>query len=150
MKKIELGQALSIIANVGVIAGIVFLGMEIRQSTAVAQASSYQQSTAKMADVRATIASDPELARLWDLYVNQELPDDLDRESGIRLALMVGNLIGAIEDAYFARQYGILGDAEWERMQISGCNQFRLTRDSRVTRAVFISPEFEAFLGSAC
>jgi hypothetical protein len=103
-----------------------------------------------MADVRATIASDPELVRLWAQYVNQEVPDDLDRESRIRLGLMVGNMIGAIEDAFFARQYGILGDAEWERMQISGCNQFRLTAGTDVARAVFISPEFEEFLDSAC
>ncbi len=37
MKKIDLGQTISILANFGVIAGIVFLGLEIRQSTAVAQ-----------------------------------------------------------------------------------------------------------------
>jgi hypothetical protein len=150
MKKVDLGQVITIFANIGVIAGIVFLGFEIRQSTAVAQASSYQQSTEKMADVRATIASDPELVRLWTLYVDQELPDDLDRESVLRLGLMVGNMFGAIEDAYFARQYGILGDAEWERMQNSACNQFRLTTGTRVARAIFISPEFEEFLDSAC
>ena len=32
MKKIDLGQAIGILANVGVIAGIVFLGMELRQN----------------------------------------------------------------------------------------------------------------------
>ena len=31
MKKIDLGQSIQIIANIGVIAGIVFLGLEIRQ-----------------------------------------------------------------------------------------------------------------------
>jgi hypothetical protein len=150
MKKFGLGNTISILANIGVIAGIVFLGLEIQQSTVVAQTSSYQQSTAKMADVRATIASDPELVRLWTLYVDQELPDDLDRESVLRLSLLAGNIIAAIEDAYFARRYGILGDAEWERMQRSACNQFRMTNGSRIAREVFISPEFEDFLNSAC
>lgn len=32
MKKIDLGQALGILANVGVIAGILFLGYELRQN----------------------------------------------------------------------------------------------------------------------
>lgn len=32
MKKIDLGQAIGILANVGVIAGIVSLGMELRQN----------------------------------------------------------------------------------------------------------------------
>ena len=33
MKKIDLGQAISMFANIGVIAGIVFLAFEIRQNT---------------------------------------------------------------------------------------------------------------------
>ena len=35
MKKIDLGQTISILANVGVIAGIVFLGFELRQNNAL-------------------------------------------------------------------------------------------------------------------
>lgn len=33
MKKIDLGQTITILANVGVIAGIVFLGIELNQNT---------------------------------------------------------------------------------------------------------------------
>ena len=32
MKKLDLGQTITILANIGVIAGIVFLGLEIRQN----------------------------------------------------------------------------------------------------------------------
>ncbi len=32
MKKLDLGQSISILANIGVIAGIVFLGMEVQQN----------------------------------------------------------------------------------------------------------------------
>ncbi len=32
MKKLDLGQTITILANVGVIAGIVFLGYELRQN----------------------------------------------------------------------------------------------------------------------
>ena len=38
MKKIDLGQAISIIANVGVIAGIAFLALELRQNNEFAAA----------------------------------------------------------------------------------------------------------------
>jgi len=40
MKKIDLGQAISILANVGVIAGIVFLGIELQQNNALLEAES--------------------------------------------------------------------------------------------------------------
>lgn len=40
MKKIDLGQAISILANIGVIAGIVFLVVEIQQNTAAIRSQS--------------------------------------------------------------------------------------------------------------
>ena len=44
MKKIDLGQAISILANVGVIGGIVFLAMELRQNNSfLAAQASYMQ-----------------------------------------------------------------------------------------------------------
>jgi len=42
MKKIDLGQTITILANVGVIAGIVFLGVELRQTQRSMQAQAYQ------------------------------------------------------------------------------------------------------------
>ncbi len=44
MKKIDLGQTIGILANVGVIAGIVFLGFELRQNNSLLAAqASYTQ-----------------------------------------------------------------------------------------------------------
>ena len=40
MKKLDLGQTVSILANVGVIAGIVFLGLELRQNNSLLTAQS--------------------------------------------------------------------------------------------------------------
>jgi hypothetical protein len=42
MKKIDLGQAITILANLGVIAGIVFLGFDLRQNTRSIQAAASQ------------------------------------------------------------------------------------------------------------
>ena len=39
MKKIDLGQAINTLANVGVITGIVFLGFELRQNQTVGRAA---------------------------------------------------------------------------------------------------------------
>ncbi len=134
---------IAILANLGVIAGIVFLALEIRQNTAVARASSYQQSAAGIADVRIAIASDPELTRLYHLFQTDRLSDDLDDESRLRLNLLINNFLSASENAYFARQYGILGDSEWERMEGVGCAHFR-------GAAVFVSREFFTYLASNC
>ena len=42
MKKLELGQTIAILANVGVIAGIVFLGYEMRQNTTALKSAAGQ------------------------------------------------------------------------------------------------------------
>ena len=42
MKKIDLSQSIVILANIGVIAGIVFLAVEIRQNTVSNQSAAYQ------------------------------------------------------------------------------------------------------------
>ncbi len=43
MKKIDLGQTVGILANVGVIAGIVFLAIEIHQNTRSLEVNAYQE-----------------------------------------------------------------------------------------------------------
>ena len=43
MKKIDLGHTLGILANIGVIAGIIFLGIEIQQNTRSLEMSAYQE-----------------------------------------------------------------------------------------------------------
>ncbi len=46
MKKLDIGQTLGILANVGVIAGIVFLGFELRQNNSFLAAQARSQLTA--------------------------------------------------------------------------------------------------------
>ena len=43
MKKLDLGQTVSILANLGVIAGIVFLGIEIRQNNYLLETQSISE-----------------------------------------------------------------------------------------------------------
>lgn len=45
MKKFDLGQTVQMVANIGVIAGIIFLGYELRQNTLATQATASQSVT---------------------------------------------------------------------------------------------------------
>ena len=65
MKKIDLGQTITILANVGVIAGIVFLGIELQQNNELLVV----QAEMAMSDVRANtiladVVQEPELIEL--------------------------------------------------------------------------------------
>jgi len=64
MKKIELGQTISILANLGVVAGIVFLAIELRQNNdQLAAQITINQHQIRTADI-GRFAQDPRLAAL--------------------------------------------------------------------------------------
>ena len=62
MKKIELGQSISILANLGVIAGIVFLAVELQQNNEFLAAQSRATRVALRQADRSLVISNPELA----------------------------------------------------------------------------------------
>ncbi len=64
MKKVDLVQMLQILANVGVIAGIVFLAIEIQQSNRIAKATTEIEIRDNWSSINAAIYSDPAIAEL--------------------------------------------------------------------------------------
>jgi hypothetical protein len=73
MKKIDVGQTISIIANLGVIAGIALLAIEIRTNTATNRISMYQASNASWMQINGTLATDEELVALLAKANSEEL-----------------------------------------------------------------------------
>jgi len=72
VKKIDLGQAITILANLGVIAGIVFLAIEVRQNDASLQQANEMNRAAILTDImssfsefRYEIAGSEEVTDLW-------------------------------------------------------------------------------------
>ena len=68
MKKIGLGQIVGIFANVGVLAGIVFLGIEIRQNTRSLEINAYQ-------DLISQISQISQISEIGAFYV--EVPEEI-------------------------------------------------------------------------
>ena len=62
MKKIDLGQTIAILANIGVIAGIAFLAFELRQNTKLLRAQAGYNLLQNRAGFRDDVFRDPELA----------------------------------------------------------------------------------------
>ena len=73
MKKMDLGQTVSILANVGVIAGIVFLAVEIRQNQAtleeqntLTRLTSRDSGYEYFSNFRKLLLENPELHEIWE------------------------------------------------------------------------------------
>ncbi len=139
---------LTVVANLGVIAGLVFLGFEIRQNTNIARATAYRENIQDIAAWRTLIIADPELARLHNTYSDAGIAalDDTDQH---RIAALINNVMGIYENAYFSRRYGIVGDEEWQRFQTGACIHYQKAVENKLSLR-FTTAGFRAYLDEAC
>lgn len=141
-------QWMTVVANLGVIASLVFLGLEIRQNTNIAKASAYRENIQDIAEWRELFIADPEVARLFGIYSAEGL-EALDDTEQTRIAAMINNVMGIYENAYFARRYGIVGEEEWLRFQSGACIHYQKAIENKLSLR-FTTPGFRRYLDETC
>ena len=115
MKKLDLGQAIGIVANLGVIAGIIFLAVEIRGATRATQAESGQTASALDQEFLLHVASDAETSQLWITYLR--MPETLSTEEKIQGGFLFAAIIRRLENVYLQYQLGALSEESWQSRQ---------------------------------
>jgi hypothetical protein len=141
-----------IASGVAVVVTLVFLIIGIRENTAVTRASMYERSADRLIELRNQALNDPEIARLWQAYLDRR-PEGIDGVDAVRLRQYVLNQFQTYEQAYFARQYGVLGDAEWRRFERQVCTAYPRVNafpDILETVSLLMTDEFMAFMESSC
>ncbi len=112
MKKIDPGQTITILANIGVIAGIVFLGVELRQTQRAMQAQAYQ---ARAFDATAwgfEVAKDENLRRVDSKLAVDGLPTSSLTEGEYQVALYLMDTVRIDADnEHYQFQNGFLDPA---------------------------------------
>lgn len=78
MKRIDLAQTITILANVGVIAGIVFLGVELRQNNALMNAAAREARNQRIFNYTEQVYSVPGLAEAIQKSINGEALTDVE------------------------------------------------------------------------
>ena len=90
MKNIDLGQGISIAANLGVIAGIVFLGVELNQNNRLLEAQAQYSLLENRTSFGYALLQNPELA---EFLVRARDDGDLSEVDVVRLYSRASNLI---------------------------------------------------------
>ena len=140
-----------IVSGAAVVVTLVFLVSGIRDNAAVTRASMYDRNMDALISVRDRIASDPELARIWQIYGSQQSLDEVLGPQRMQLSLLIVNLFGVYEKAYFSRQYGVIGDSEWTRFAENICIQWeRPPADIRETLLRTLTDEFAEHIATLC
>jgi hypothetical protein len=116
----KINQWLSLIANFGVIAGLIFLGLEIQQNTIAVRASAIQESTDVARNQVLTLATNTELleATMKDLDEMSEI--DRQRVYWSSRSFWIG-----MQGLYRQWKLGVLPEPEWQMWHQVICNNYR-------------------------
>ena len=111
MKKIDLGQAITILANVGVIAGIVFLAVELGQNTQAIRLTASQYMASELAEFNRGWTN-PDMARIR-LKNDTEGYDSLSPVERMQLLGMDSSYLAIQQNLYYQYRAGSLDPVTW-------------------------------------
>jgi hypothetical protein len=140
-----------IASGIAVVVTLVFLILDLRENTDVTRAAMYQQSSVSLTEFRRDIMRDPELARLYSAFLNNQA-EGIDGVDRVRLNQLVLNNFQISENAFFARRYGLLGNAEWSRFERSICGNYAAARSAKLTGTLqrVMTEDFMDYIAVSC
>lgn len=105
MSKIDVGQAITVLANVGVIASILFLGLEIRQNTQTQRLSAAQQVFGLAYTNSLALAADPANSEILFAWIAGQELTPVERN---RLDLSLQAIMTAHRQVHYQYESGFL------------------------------------------
>ena len=150
-----IGAIAELLGAIGVIASLVYLATQIRQSreqmgqnTRALRAGAYQEFHSQFSLTMQPVALDPEMARL----VQRGMADleQLPEEDVFRFGAWLMGVLVAFENAHYQHRVGLLDDDRWEqydirlRAMVSPPGSAHWWRTSEITAS--FSPEFVALV----
>ena len=140
---------LSLVANVGILVGLVLVAIELNQNTDQLKLQLVFQTTQKIFDNNRDLLGDNPTPAITKSITN---PDDLTYEEFLIASAFVLNQLNEWEDRFLIYQAGLISDRDWKRHVDENAgwtlgNRFA-QRYWRVSSSVF-EPEFSAYVDNA-
>jgi hypothetical protein len=111
MKKIELGQIFSVLANIGVIASLIFVGIQVQQGAAATRSATVLQLKDSWVQLNLATATSPELADAFHELKAQKW-NDASYQTRFHVAGFFRTLFHTWSNAYYQYRNGTL-EQEW-------------------------------------
>lgn len=109
-----------ILSGVAVVVTLVFLILELRESTSVMRATAFERNIQSFIDSRRMMAQDPDLTRVAIEARSDFL--SMSPEDQVRARVWWQSNFLSYEKAYYARAYGLLGEGESQRFTRLACD----------------------------
>jgi hypothetical protein len=126
---IEIGSA------VAVLAGLIFVGVELRQNTDAVEAATFQSLTDASSDWLMLVASDSELLRSW--AIGSSDPAKLDEIESKRYFLITRSFWIRMQNVFSQWERGTLDEEDWQSYNEILCGPVGETGPSRGNMITF-------------
>ena len=140
---------LSLIASVGILAGLVLVAIELNQNTDQLRLQLVFQTTQKLFDNNRDLLGDNLTPTISKSITN---PEDLTYEEFLIAGSYVLNLLNEWEDRFFIHEKGLISDQDWKRhidQNIGWTLGNRFAQEYwEISKSVF-EPEFAQFVDQA-
>ena len=118
-----------LVAALGVIVSLAFVGLQIRQSTAVARGQ-VRQELASLNQDFLSLMTDEDLSRIWIRAWESEEELELEREEELRASMLMNMTLRRFENVFFQFSEGLidesaLGSYGLQRTSVFGSTRFR-------------------------
>jgi len=131
MKIEKLNNLAMLLANIGVIAGIIFLALEVRQNTTMMRAATRDSMTQQLTNWQLTVASNPKTAIIYQKGNGGFAGLEQDQAENITYGLLANSIFRIWENEWYQYQLGLYEEEEftprlarWER-NIRGSTGYR-------------------------
>ena len=111
LKNINIGQSLAILANVGVLAGLILVAIELNQNTEQLTLELQWQINEQMIQNNRDFVGDSS-SEIFEKLVTE--PDDLTFAEFQAAAALLFNLLSVWEDRFFLYEAGLLEEENWK------------------------------------
>ena len=124
MNPSRVNEWLTLLANFGVIAGLIFLGLEIQQNTIATKATAIQESTNVARQQLLMLATNPDLVEL-----SFKAREDLNQVELKRLRWQSRSFWLGMQGLWRQWEMGVLPNEEWEMWNEIICNNYAESND---------------------
>ena len=109
----KLNERLTLIANLSVVAGIIFLAAELKQNTQAIQAQTRDSITEKQMTWAGWIATNRETAEVF-VRGTQGTAAEMDPAERVMLTLLIGGQMREFENSHYQYEQGLFTPEEYE------------------------------------
>lgn len=104
-----------IIGGIAIVVSLIFVGFEVRQSAAAQRGATVLQLKQDWVDLNLMMASNPDLAAVWD-HMAKEGFESLDRKERFLLTAHIRGVLHILSNAHYQYRLGTLEQEQWDSL----------------------------------